>query len=410
MRLRTGFQGDTTAGQGPRVGLAVAHAGWRGDLERALVSAGCRVVPIPGSPSLEREAGIDVFVGDAEAAPASFGFGEDLRDRVVVWSADPSEVRSGRAEAGWDVLAKPFSVADLERALERVLAPTQMDSGRLDPVLASRDPSMMAPVERARRLAERDLDLVIEGELGVGRRVLARATHDWSPRAEASFVVLDRVELAALPAEEAVRAVDRAGAQAIGGSLVVLEPAEWTPLAQHALAAALRSGADNRVVTLVSEALETSVERGRLARELADRLDVARVRLPALRSRAADHRALCEAVARRVARRLGRETPALDESTIAAWAAEGFPGNLLGIESRIRAAMLQEEVGATAAGAPLPVRKQEDEGDALDLKQLERDTIVRALAHWQGNRTRASESLGISVRTLRNKIREYGLR
>ena len=88
MRLRTGFQGDTTAGQGPRVGLAVAHAGWRGDLERALVSAGCRVVPIPGSPSLEREAGIDVFVGDAEAAPASFGLGEDPHDRVVVWSAE----------------------------------------------------------------------------------------------------------------------------------------------------------------------------------------------------------------------------------------------------------------------------------------------------------------------------------
>lgn len=410
MRLRLGFQGDATAGQGPRVGLAVAHAGWRGDLERTLVSAGCRVVPIPGSPALERGTGIDVFVGDAEAAPASFGLGEDLLDRVVVWSAAPSEARSGRPQAGWDVLAKPFSVADLERALERVLAPTQTDFDRLDPVLASRDPGMTALVGRARRLAERDLDLVIEGELGVGRRALARATHDWSPRAEAPFVVLDRVELAALPAEEAVRAVDRAGADAIGGSLVVLEPAEWTPIAQHALAAVLRRDAGTRILTLVSETLEVSVERGRLSRELADRLDVARVRLPALRSRTADHRALCEAVARRVARRLGRETPALEEATIASWAEEGFPGNLLGIESRIRAAMLQEEVGATAAGAPLPVRRHEDEGDALDLKRLERDTIVRALAHWQGNRTRASESLGISVRTLRNKIREYGLR
>jgi DNA-binding NtrC family response regulator len=48
--------------------------------------------------------------------------------------------------------------------------------------------------------------------------------------------------------------------------------------------------------------------------------------------------------------------------------------------------------------------------ESLDLKTLERETIVRALAHWRGNRTRAAESLGISVRTLRNKIRDYGLR
>ena len=410
MRLRLGFQGDTTAGQGPRVGLAVAHAGWRSDLERALVSAGCRVVPIPGSADRASGVGIDVFVGDAEAAPPSLGLAADLPDGVVVWTAGPAEADAGRPDAAWDVLAKPFAVADLERALERILGPSQADFDRLDPVLASRDPGMTAVVGRARRLAERDLDLVIEGELGVGRRALARATHDWSPRAEAPFVVLDRVELAAIPGEEAVAAIDRAASQAIGGSLVVLEPAEWTPIAQHALASALRRSAGARVVTLVSETLETSVERGRLPRALADRLDVARVRLPALRSRSADHRALCEAVARRVARRLGRETPALDESMIASWAAEAFPGNLLGIESRIRAAMLQEEVGATAAGAPLPVRKHEAEGDALDLKRIERDTIVRALAHWQGNRTRASESLGISVRTLRNKIREYGLR
>ena len=84
--------------------------------------------------------------------------------------------------------------------------------------------------------------------------------------------------------------------------------------------------------------------------------------------------------------------------------------------------MLRADVGIAPNGAALDVHRHDapggsldlrgpaSEAASLDLKSLERDTIVRALAHWQGNRTRASESLGISVRTLRNKIREYGLR
>lgn len=410
MRLARSFDGDLSGGHAPRVGLAVAHPGWRRDLERALVSAGCRVVEVDGVEDRERLMGIDVFVGDADAAPASLDLEGDLRDRVVVWTGNARGNLEGLAGVGWDLLAKPFSVAELERSLERVLVPIPATGVRLDPVLSSRDPEMAAVVERARRLSERDLDLVVVGELGVGRLALARASHDWSPRAEAPFVVLDRIELAAVRAEEAVDAIDQAWSAGVGGTLVALEPAEWSRPAQHALASALRRKEGARVVTIVSETLEASVERGRLSQELADRLDVSRLRLPALRKRPTDHRALCEAVARRVARRLGRETPALDDAMIESWVEEGFPGNLLGIESRIRAAMLQEEVVRTVPGQGLAVRNHADERESLDLKRLERDTIVRALAHWQGNRTRASESLGISVRTLRNKIREYGLR
>ena len=410
MRLGLDFDGDVLAGPSPRVGLVVAHPGWRRDLERALVSAGCRVVELGPAEALPCRTGIDVLVSDLEAAPRALGIDRSVKDRLAVWAPVDAGTPSASSAEVWELLPMPFSVADLERSLERVLAPARAAAGALDPVLVSREPGVEATLLRARRLAERDLDLVVEGELGVGRRALARATHEWSPRAGGPFVPLDRVELAAAAAGEAVDRIEQAWSEVGEGTLLAIEPGEWTAPAQHALAGMLRHGKGARVVTIVSEPLDAAVDRGRLAGELADRLDVSRVRLPALRARPADHRVLCEAIARRVARRLGRETPILDDATIAAWAEEGFPGNLLGIESRVRAAMLQEEVAAAVPGTALAVRRHDDETESLDLKRLERDTIVRALAHWQGNRTRASESLGISVRTLRNKIREYGLR
>ena len=104
----------------------------------------------------------------------------------------------------------------------------------------------------------------------------------------------------------------------------------------------------------------------------------------------------------------------LGEGAICRSSADGFPGNLLGLESRLRSALIRSEgrpegLRRAVRAESAPPSRSEVEA-SLNLKQLERDAIVRALAHWQGNRTRASESLGISVRTLRNKIREYALR
>lgn len=416
MRLDVPFCDETAEARAPRIGLVVGHSGLRDDLERALVSAGCRViepastVDAVGGDSFVVETetpGADAFVVEAET-PGAERFAR-MRS-AVVWLVDSAKPAQARAATGRVVLAKPFSVADLEHALEQALEPARDAVERLDAVLRSEEPRMRNAVERARRLAEQDRGLVIQGELGVGRQALARATHDWSARAGAPFVILDRLDLTSAPIEEALQRIDAAWSEAKGGTLVAIEPAEWALAAQFALARALREGALARLVTIASVPLEDAVERDRLPRELADRLDVSRIVLPSFRERPADHRALCEAVARRVARRLGRETPAIEQAQIDEWAAEGFPGNLLGLESRLRAAMLRAEVELAGRGPDLTVERHAAVAASLDLKALERETIVRALAHWQGNRTRASESLGISVRTLRNKIREYGLR
>jgi DNA-binding NtrC family response regulator len=110
------------------------------------------------------------------------------------------------------------------------------------------------------------------------------------------------------------------------------------------------------------------------------------------------------------------DTPKMGPELVEALAEEGFPGNRLGLESRLRSALVrvgdEGELLSVIRGESVPDAAALPEAGpaSLNLKALERDTIIRALAHWDGNRTRASETLGISVRTLRNKIREYELR
>ncbi len=396
------------------VALVVGHEGLRRDLERALSTMGFASTSEDRLRDALRLPRVDVIVLDLDVSRESVDLDticEAAGKPVIGLTGDPA-LRSAPAGGRPALLAKPFSIADLERALREALGGVSggRPAGGLDPLLQTREPSLLRTLERARQLAEVGHPIVIQGELGTGRQALAEALHRWSPRGAEARIVLDRTDFASASADDAEEALRSALEGVSAGAVVVVEPAEWSDAAQIALASRLRDPDGRRWLTIASIPLDEACEAGRLAREVADRLDVARVSLPALRDRGLDHRTLCEAIARRVARELGRPTPNLEAETIEAWGAEGFPGNRLGLESRIRAAMLEGEPQARRSGAPLEVRRHADEASTLDLKRLERDTIVRALAHWQGNRTRASESLGISVRTLRNKIREYGLR
>lgn len=423
MKCRVAEGGAFADGRPPRVAVVVAHPGLRGDLTRAFAAMGWEAEAREGLHDLQagsraqrsEDLRFDAYVIDRAggAAEAEADAGRIVREleAPVVWLAgSPHELLPPLGPRS-TLLFKPFSVADLEEALQAALeAASDHQEGMLDPILRTRDPALEKTLARARRLAGQDVPIAIEGELGVGRRALASAVHAWSARGTEPLCVLDRTELATAPPDAAAARIDSTLGSVAAGSLVLVEPAEWSSAAQSALAHRLRAASRPvRCLSIVSESLESSMDRGRLLAELGDRLDVARVLLPPLRARIADARGLCEAVARSVARQLGRVTPDLDDAMIAAWVDEGFPGNRLGLESRIRNALLREEVASTAA-SPLEVERHEAEERSLDLKALERDTIVRALAHWKGNRTRASESLGISVRTLRNKIRDYGLR
>ena len=358
--------------------------------------------------------GVSPWLADPELAK---------RCLFLACESEPPHALASRPERRIDVLFKPFSIQQLEeRVMHRIERLRGPDRLRSDPLLQTRDPRLARVFERALEIARRACPISLEGEIGTGRRALARAIHAASARSRGRLVVLestDIIESAGSAIEEVL--LGRV-TSAVEGTLLVVEPELLCERAQRALQRALRERAEEegpRCISISQVPLDESARAGRLSVELLYRLSGATFRLPPLRERSADRRAICTAVARRVARELGLESPILEDDLVARLAREGFPGNRLGLESRLRSELLGAEASGFLASRPLePVRSAPAAqsrpvtpfAETLDLKTLERETIIRALGHAEGNRTHASAALGISVRTLRNKIREYGLR
>jgi two-component system response regulator FlrC len=324
------------------------------------------------------------------------------------WQVDPKDL---------EILHKPFSYSRLESRILARLTPEE-PVGRLsvDPILDTDEPALQTVLDRARRLARGSLAISLVGELGSGRRALAERIHAWSPRRNGPLVLLERAELESLGQARIEEVLAAAIARAGEGTLVWVEPAEQPPRVQQAILSVLRSAGPEgpRWLSIARSPLEASVRDGSLLLELQYRLEVTSLRIPPLRERLRDWESICRSAAARVARALGQALPTIDEELVELLARDGFPGNWIGLESRLRGILLQGGQGDPSlhalAGSESMRGAGASPGPRLNLKSLERDTIIRALAHWDGNRTRASESLGISVRTLRNKIREYDLR
>jgi len=403
-----------------RIELVEANDALRADLERALASAGFEVES-RGAASSPAEAGLrhalhvldlaapgaDVWAADPAASSRSLFLTRDAGDAIR---------QAARRAHPIDLLAKPFSIERLEaRILHRLSGAREERRLRVDPLLETRDPDLARTLERAWRAARQDVSICIAGELGTGRRALAHAIHAASPRAPLPFVAIDGSDFPDRPGERPESVLALRIERARGGTLLVVEPEEWPARAQAALQSALRTAsvAAPRCLALARTPLDRSARASGLPIELQYRLAGVQLVLPPLRERSADQADLCRAVARRVARELGQEAPPLDAALLAELARTGFPGNRLGLESQLRSWLIRRE-----PDSPAPIRRGEESTvpasaerpASLDLKLLERDTIVRALGHARGNRTHASHALGISVRTLRNKIREYGLR
>jgi DNA-binding NtrC family response regulator len=281
--------------------------------------------------------------------------------------------------------------------------------------------------------------VLLEGESGTGKELLARALHEQSPRHDQPFVT---VNCAALPeglVESTLFGHERgaftgatqrqAGAfeRAHRGTLLLDEISEMRLDLQAKLLRALQEQefervgggtsvrVDVRVVATTNRDLLAEVEAGRFRRDLYYRLAVVPVRTPALRERLEDLPLLVRHFVEQSAADLGVRAPQLPDETLAALARRSWPGNVRELANAVERAVILARGGAltpesfavappappasppaaAAAGLVLP---------ALDLVQLERLAIEQALARTGGHRVRAAELLGISERTLRNKL------
>jgi DNA-binding NtrC family response regulator len=327
-----------------------------------------------------------------------------------------------------DYLAKPIRAEILEIAVHRALELVRLrrENGALRRELArvrSRD-ELVGDSEAFRRtmdlvaaVAASRAPVLLQGESGTGKELLARAIHDQSPRAQGSFII---VNCAALPdglVESAMFGQDWPGVfeQARGGTLLLDEIAELPARLQAWLLAVLQghqlerigepeaAPVDVRLIATSSRDLRAEVEAGRFLSDLYQRLNVLPVRAPTLRERIEDVPRLARHFARRVAEMEGGSVPTIASETFDVLQRYSWPGNVRELANAVERAVLLCRGNVLQPGDfDRPI--QDAAARAYNLDAIERQAIERALAATGGNRARAARLLGISERTLRNKL------
>jgi len=303
--------------------------------------------------------------------------------------------------------------------------------------LVVRSQGMRRVLDLARRVAQVDSTVLISGESGVGKERVARLLHEESPRATRPFLAINCGALSETLLESelfghargaftgAIR--DRPGLleAASGGTLFLDEVGEMPSPVQVKLLRALqerqiRRVGENRdrpirvrIVAATNRDLAREVAEGRFRKDLYYRLCVVELRVPPLRERREDILPLARAMIASAARRMGRRAPSFTPAAADQLTRHEWPGNVRELENameravalaqakRIEPADLPEEI---RGALPAPVAS----GGVRTLEALERDYILAALEHNQGNQTVTARQLGIGAATLYRKLKSYG--
>jgi DNA-binding NtrC family response regulator len=320
--------------------------------------------------------------------------------------------------------------------------------------LVVRDPVMTATVRRAEQVAKSEASVLILGESGTGKEILARHVHRRSRRSAGPFIALN---CAAIPENllESEMFGHEKGAfsgaiarrvgkfeSASGGTLLLDEISEMDVRLQAKLLRAVQEreidrlggGApvkvDVRILATTNRDLLAEVRRGTFREDLYFRLNVVSLRIPALRERPGDIAPLADHFSRKYAEVNGLPFRPLSPHAMLRLSAHGWRGNVRELENAMHRAVLLasgSEIGIEAielGQSDAPVDSPSPGGRGLGeagpasgtgiaslvgrtMNEVERDLIIGTLGHTLGNRTHAATILGISIRALRNKLRDY---
>jgi len=362
------------------------------------------------------------------------------------------------------VAADPKKAADAIRAGAKEFIPLPPEAELIAAVLAAvadenrpmvvRDPAMQQVIALADQVAPSDASILITGESGVGKEVIARYVHQKSRRAGKPFI---SVNCAAIPDNllESELFGHEKGAftgavarrigkfeEANGGTLLLDEISEMDARLQAKLLRAIQEreidrvgGAkpvkvDIRILATSNRDLAQAVRDGTFREDLLYRLNVVNLRLPPLRERPGDVVALAEFFAKKYAAANGMPDRPLSEAARRRLAGHRWPGNVRELENAVHRAVLlsngpevqddairlpdgqpmsgQGDPGARAAQAAYQAAETASRAFVgQTVAAMEQQLILDTLSHCLGNRTHAATILGISIRTLRNKLKEY---
>lgn len=364
----------------------------------------------------------------------------DLPVLLITGHGDIAEAVQAMHEGAYDFLAKPYAterlVHGVSRAMEKrrlVLANRQLQALAAREEAASPLLGPSAIMERLRstirQVAEADVDVLIEGETGVGKEVVARALHSQSPRRRHPFVALN---CAALPegmieselfghelgafngamrkrvgriesAERGTLFLDEVESMPLaaqGKLLRVIEEREIAPLGTNEV-----RNVNLRVLASSKGDLGEAVARGEFRADLFYRLNALRIRVPALRDRREDVPVLFGHFLAEAARRFRRETPAISDAVRRRLLEHDWPGNV----RELNHFAVQVALGVERPDGPEPARANADESLPERVDAFEAQLIRDALSEARGDVRTALEMLKIPRKTFYDKLRRHGI-
>jgi DNA-binding NtrC family response regulator len=333
-------------------------------------------------------------------------------------------VRHGAADYITKPLPSPEALVDLVASL----LPREEEGD--DFVTA--DPATQELLALVDRVAARDIAVLVTGESGTGKELVARRIHAHSPRAKGPFVAVNAAALPETLAESELFGAEkgaytgadqsRAGRfeEANGGTLFLDEVGELPAALQSKLLRVLeervvrRLGGprdvpvDVRLVAATNRDLSREAESGTFRQDLFFRLAVVVVNMPPLRDRPGDVPLLARHFTARLAARHGLPVPALVEGALEALASHGWPGNVRELRNVLERAVVVRG-GEPIRASDLALAASTSSVPPLDRAHREREALLAALRRTGGRRDEAARLLGISVRTLYYRLKQWGI-
>ncbi len=364
-------------------------------------------------------------------------------------------------DGAFDYLIKPFSPDQIEFTLKKAANYTQLvkvsrflnhEEESAGSELLGRSSVMESLRQLIRKVARTQATVLIQGESGTGKELVARAIFRESPRANSPFI---KVNCAAIPEHlieseffghekgaftGALNKREGRFELAHGGTILLDEVSEISTQLQAKLLRVLQERelervggnrtikVDVRVIATTNRHLEQSVEKKEFRQDLFFRLNVVPVHVPPLREHKEDIPCLAEQFLLRFTRKHGVRVTGISPDCMAALTAHDWPGNVREFQNVIERAVIlssdgqelgREHLGLTGsvvtsgtpavAAIPTLTPSGPVANSGVPLAEIEKQHILASLQQCAGNRTHAARQLGISIRTLRNKLHEYGV-
>ncbi len=357
-------------------------------------------------------------------------------------------------EGASEFIMKPFSLEDLEGVVKSVLKEGGTESATAESVSAgpdqreiiTRDPQMLSLLDMLKSVARSKSTVLIQGESGTGKELIARYIHRHSNRAQMPFVAINCAAVPHNLLESEMFGYEKGAftgaAQrrlgkfelADGGTLLLDEISEMDFQLQAKLLRAIQESeidrlggkdpvpVDVRILATTNSDLKRDIQDKKFREDLYYRLNVIPARVPPLRERRGDIPVLTDNFLTKFSKNNRKKKPPLNIETQDLLNRYEWPGNVRELENVIERAVLicgqgpvlpehlfldRNETSVIPPGDALPVLEKPASSGNLTLRDMEKNLIFETLKGVKGNKTKASQILGISVRTMRNKLNEY---